>query len=87
MFGKKESIFDQDQNKQLQQLMKNQAILIKNNSYFIENIKKLWAWQANLDARVKSLEGRMSANEQKDMEQAQLFANLSKSAAQTEGET
>jgi len=87
MFGKKESIFDQNQNKQLEQLMKNQKVLITNNSWFIEQNKKLWAWITNLDSRVKSLEARITANEQKDMEQAQLFANLSRSASQTEVES
>jgi len=93
MFGKKESIFDKDQNTQLQQLMKNQAILIKNNSYFIAQIKeltesneKLWKWINNLDPRAKNLEARMTANEQKDAERAKAYASLAQ-VSQTEVET
>lgn len=85
MFGKKESIFDKDQNKQLQQLIKNQKVLIGNNDYFIKSIKSLWSWITDLNNRVKDLEARMSANEKKDLEQAQLFASLS-TVAQTEEE-
>jgi len=87
MFDKKPSIFDENQDKALKALAQNQSVLIKNNSYFIETIKKLWAWQANLDARAKDLEARMTANEKRDSEQAALFANLSKTASQTEAET
>jgi len=87
MFGKKESLFDQDQNKQLEQLMKNQTILIKNNSYFINTIKVLTENNTYLINHVKSLETRMSANELKDQEQAALFANLSQSASQTKEES
>jgi len=88
MFGsKKPTEFDAAQDKQLQQLMANQKVLIQNNAYFIDTIKKLWAWQANLDQRAKDVEARMTANEKRDAEQAQLFANLSRSAAQTGAET
>jgi len=44
VFGKKESIFDADQNKQLQALVKNQAVLIKNNNYFVKEGKDQWGW-------------------------------------------
>ena len=88
MFGKKKPTeFDEAQDKQLKQLMANQKVLISNNAYFIEQNKKLWSWITNLNTRDKSLEARMSANEKKDMEQAELFANLSRSATKTEEET
>jgi len=87
MFGKKESLFDKDQNKQLEQLMKNQSVLIKNNDYFIKTLKVLRENNNYLVNHVKNLEARMTTNEAKDREQAALFANLSQSASQTEAST
>ena len=94
MFRKKPTVFDKQQDRQLQalitnqtQMIKNQKVLIENNAYFIEQIDKLWAWIPNLDSRLKSLEARMTANEAKDAEQAKWFADLSQSASQTEVET
>ena len=85
LFGKKKPTeFDEAQDKQLQQLMANQKVLITNNSYFIKQNKSLWSWVNWLEKHVKNLESRMTANEKKDAEQAQLFANLSRSASQTE---
>jgi hypothetical protein len=87
MFGKSESKFDADQNKQLQQLIKNQTIIIQNQNQLLKNSSNHWAWIQNLDARVKNLESRMTLNEKRDAEQAELFANLSHSASQTTEET
>lgn len=85
VWGKKSPTeFDEAQDKQLQQLMTNQTVLIKNNAYFIEQNKKLWSWITNLNTRAKNLEARMTANEAKDKEQAELFANLSRTTSQTE---
>ena len=69
------------------QIIQNQGVLIKNNDYNIAEKKKIWNWITNLDKRVKDLEARMTANEKKDAEQAQLFANLSRTATQTEAST
>jgi hypothetical protein len=81
---KKPTEFDQAQDKQLKQLMANQKVLINNNAHFIKQNKNLWSWINWLEKHVKTLESRMTANEKKDLEQAQLFANLSQSAKQTE---
>lgn len=57
LFGKKKPTeFDEDQNKQLQALAKNQAILIKNNDVTVQNDKNHWAWIQHLLKRVEALE-------------------------------
>lgn len=74
LFGKKEpTIFDQDQNKQLQALAKNQAVLIKNNAYFIKSGQNHWAWIKKLKAdnvallnRVASLESTIQGMKETD---------------------
>lgn len=85
MWGKKKpTIFDQAQDQQLKTLIKNQQIMIENQNYLLKDRKVVWSWLKWLEKHVKDLEARMTANEQKDVEQAALFANLSRTATQTE---
>jgi len=87
LFGKKESTFDADQNKTLNEIVKSLNQMMKNQQVLIENGKIYWGWIKNLDERMKNIESRMLLNEKRDSEQAALFANLSRSASQTEGES
>lgn len=75
-FGKKKSEFDQVQDKALNQLAKNQGVLIKNNDYFIAQNKKLWAWINNLKSRMEALEAEAIKNKQRDAELSQKFKSL-----------
>lgn len=94
LFGKKEpTVFDQDQNKQLQTLAKNQTVLIKNNAYFIKSGQNHWAWIQKLKAdndallqRIGILESTIIAMKQTDKKFAEMFsglASLSASKAET----
>lgn len=57
VFGKKKpTIFDEEQNKQLQTLVNNQAVLVKNNNTFVKENKNFWAWIQHLKKRVEALE-------------------------------
>jgi len=67
--------------------MNNQKVLLENNKFWIKNNKILGSWINYLEKHVKTLESRMTANEKKDAEQPQLFANLSRTATQTEALT
>lgn len=77
MFGsKKPTEFDQAQDLQLKQLMKNQKVLIPNNNYLIKQNTALWKWVKWLEAQVKTLDSRLTVNERKDAERASLFKGL-----------
>lgn len=84
LWGKKKpTIFDEDQNRQLQALAKNQAILIKNNNSFLETHKNLWSWinqlkleNDKLRARIATLESTQAAMQQVDAEFKQKLGAL-----------
>lgn len=84
MFGKKQPTeFDLKQDatlndiiKKLNQLSKNQGVLITNNSYFIEQIKKLWSWVNSHESRIKALEAEAEKNRERDEALAARFKNL-----------
>jgi len=67
VFGKKKpTIFDEAQNKQLQALVQNQAILIKNNNQFLKDIGNIWAWIPHFKKRIEALEKADKAFKQAD---------------------
>jgi len=59
---------DKDRDKWIKHLNKNQAILIKNNDYFIEKNKNYWAWIQHLQKRIQALEAADKQFKQADME-------------------
>ena len=68
VFGKKKpTIFDEDQNKQLQALANNQAILIKNNNSFLKDNQIYWKWIQHLQKNNEALLKRIQALEQADV--------------------
>lgn len=95
MFGKKESIFDKNQNQQLKaliknqtQIIKNQNLLLDNNKYWIKNNKTQWSWLKWAEKKIKSLESTIIAMKQRDEEFAKMFQGLaSLSASKAELET
>lgn len=87
LFGKKKPTeFDEVQDKQLKQLMANQTWILKQLEVLIPNNNVNIQKRDKIASDVADLKKRMTANEKKDAEQAELFANLSRSASQTEEE-
>jgi len=84
MFDKKPTVFDKRQDKQLQQLMANQRVLVPNNNYLIKQNAALWKWVKWLEAEVKALDSRLTMNERKDAERARLFEGLAVTSSNVE---
>lgn len=84
MFDKKPTEFDKAQDKQLQQLMKNQKVLVPNNNYLIKQNSTLWKWVKWLEAQVKTLDSRLTMNERRDAERAALFNSLAAASKKEE---
>ena len=63
LFGKKPTIFDEQQDKQLQALVKNQSVLIQNNNHFISDERNQWSWIQKLENDNKDLSKRLATLE------------------------
>lgn len=76
LFGKKPTIFDEQQDKALKALVKNQAILIKNNDYFVKTDKDKWAWINKLESDNKTLLNRVATLESQIVAMQQIDADF-----------
>jgi len=69
MFGKKKpTIFDENQDKALKAMAKNQTVLITNNNQFLKDKANHWAWIVHLKKRVEALEAADAAFKKADAE-------------------
>jgi len=88
MFGKSKEDKGQDKEinniwKWIETLNKNQAVLIKNNDYFIKTGKNRWAWIRKLESdnkalhnHISTLESTIKAMKKRDEEFAKMFKGL-----------